>query len=134
MFNIPSNDAIEVGADGKYDLTGFQSFILNLGIWFSFLLVIATFIYFLYSYFHDFTIHPEYRREMRTISIYFFSALILGVIFALIFGGTDPITRGDGSIYDNKSVLMTISTVIWTAIILLAAAVFWSLRPLFKKS
>ncbi len=133
MWGLPNSEDLGRGADNLKELTGFQSFSLGLGIWFTVLLVVATFIYFLVSYFNDFKIHPSFRREMRTITIYFFGSLVLGLILAAIFGGTDPVTKGNGVVVSSKGQLMFISTIIWTAIVMLIAAFVWSMKPLFVK-
>ncbi len=110
-----------------------SSFMLGLTTIFVLLMLVATTILFLYYYIKDFSIHPEYKREAKTMSIYFFGALILGVIMAFITGGSDPIMRGDGTLYDNSGSLIFIGTIIWTSIIMLIVAFIYSLVPLFSK-
>ncbi len=110
-----------------------DSFMLSLAIIFVLTVLIATTIMFLVYYFNDFKIHPQYRREMKTMSAYFFGALALGFVMALIFGGTDPVMKGDGTLYDNKASLLFIGTIIWTAFIMLITSFVYSLIPLFKK-
>ncbi len=110
-----------------------DSWILSLTTIYVLVLLLVTFIAFLVYYFRDFSIHPEYRREMRVMSMYFFGSLIVGFILALIFGGTDPIMRGDGTLYDNKTSLLFIGTIIWSSFVLLLIAFGYSLVPLFKK-
>ncbi len=115
------------------EFTGFQNFTLGLGIWFTVLLVLGVFVYFLYSYFNDFKVHPEFKKEAKTIGIYFFGSLIVGFILALIFGGGDPIVQGNGNVYDNKTMLISIGTIIWTSIVMILVAFVYSILPLISK-
>ncbi len=117
-----------------FGVESIDSFWLGLTLTFVLILLLVTTVMFLVYYFKDFSIHPEYRREMKTMSIYFFSALVLGFLLALIFGGTDPVMKGDGTLYDNKASLLFIGTIIWTSFIMLIMAFVYSLIPVIKKS
>lgn len=114
-------------------VTDVNSFFLTIGmlyVLFAFLFTVGLFIYYKFKII---SVHPEQKKEMRTILTYIGISLVIGIVLSF-FGGTTPIPQGNGEVFDNKFQLMSISTILWMSIALLVAAFVLSILPMFKRN